>query len=267
MGEITMKTLARLTITLLLVSILSACTIPNLPKIALEDQKEIRKVRVVEKHSSITTDFSLPTGPVSGAFTRGLAGLGVGMLVGGSALLLAPHPFVLAGTAAVGGIVGLPLGIRMGIVCGSAVADAGIEDPAAHIDRIVNAVDAKQFTRAVEARLQDLRPGVLDSPAVTSDYTVLELQKVTVVINRLGNSSSSSCPPGLSGIAKWRARKSTDNTVLGDTTTEWSRPPTSQSFKDWLRNEDAMRMDIGLLLDELGVAVAVELLGGNLPAP
>src|SRR5262245_61594039 len=192
MGEITMKTLARLTITLLLVSILSACSIPNLPKIALEDQKEVRKVRVVEKHSSITTNFSLPTGPVSGALTRGLAGLGVGGLAGGLALLLAPHPFVLAGAAAVGGIVGLPLGIQMGIVCGSAIADAEIEDPAAHSRRIVDAVDAKRFTRAVEARMQDLRPGVLDPTAVTSADTVLELQKVTVVINRLGNSSFSS---------------------------------------------------------------------------
>src|SRR5215510_3475830 len=103
------KILVRLTTTLLLLGLLCACAVPNLPKIALEDQKEIRKIRVIEKHNLITTDFSVPTGPVSGAITRGLAGLSSGMLLGFAASLSAPHPFVAAGAAAVGGVIGLPL--------------------------------------------------------------------------------------------------------------------------------------------------------------
>ena len=266
-----MKTLARLASTALLLSFLCACTIPNLPKIALADQKEIRRVRVVEKHNFIATDFSLPTNPVSGAITHGLAGLGGGMLLGFGASLYAPHPFVAAGAAAVGGVIGLPLGIKLGLACGTAVAEAGIEDPPAHVNRLFETVDGKHFRRALEARLQDLRPGVLDPSTAASADTVLELQKVTIVIGQRKSgsrdSSSPSCPPGLSGRAKWRALNSADHTVLGDTTTDWSRPTTSESFKDWLQNEDAMRMDIGLLLDELGSRVADEMLGGTPPAP
>lgn len=71
----------------------------------------------------------------------------------------------------------------------------------------------------------------------------------------------------MSATARWRALRSADNTVLAEMTTKWSRRASAERFKDWLRNEEVIRADLGLLLDELGSAIADGLLTGKTKTP
>jgi hypothetical protein len=250
-----MKTSPRFTTTVLLLSFLCGCASSGMVKIVPPDRREIQRVAVLQKHNSISTDFSLPTHPVSGALRGVGAGLVGGLVVGA----LAGGPF---GAAAAAGIL-VPLGLWSGAVCGAAVADAELENPADEFRRIGQSVKAENFRRALVERLQELRPSPPDSSAPSRADAMLEIFEVN--INVTGDLPH--CAPTLSGSAKWRALRSADNKVLGAVTTKWSRRAASETFKQWLRNEDAVRTDLGLLLDELGIAIADELLTGKTSTP
>lgn len=246
----------RLTATLQLLWMLCGCAAVG--TVDPDDRQKIRRVAVKEKQSSISAKFTLPTHPVSGAMTGGLGGS-----VAGAIPCL--DPLTCAAFAGIGGV----LGAWKGAVCGSALAEAEIEEPAAALSRLAEGVEAGRFRRAIEERLRQLKPVAGDSFATLAPDTVLEILEVSIILDRGKNEAgdSSSCSPGLAGNAKWRALRAADNELLGEATTTLSQRTTSRSFKEWFRNEKAARDEIGLLLDEIGAAIVDDLLTGKTPAP
>ncbi len=258
----------RLITTLLLPWILYGCAAVGTVDPA--DRQKIRRVAVKEKQSSISANFSLPTHPVSGAITGGLGGSVAGGLtfaVGSG--VPCRDPSTGAAFAGTGGVIGGALGVWKGAVCGLALAEAEIEEPSAALNRSAESVEPGRFRRAIEERLRQLKPIAGDSLATLAPDTVLEILEVSIVLDQGKGKAgdSSSCPPGLSGNAKWRALRASDNELLGEVTTTLSQRTTSRSFKEWFRNEEAARTDIGLLLDEIGAAVVDELLTGKTRTP
>lgn len=259
-----MKTSFRRFTIVSLASILGACASVDRP-MSPADREQIRHVAVVEKEKAIRTQFELTTGSVSGA----IAGGAIGSLAGASPWLigcLTPVSCgVLGGLAVIGGV----LGAWKGAVCGSAISAAEIEDPAAHVKNLFDGIETGKLRWAIEARLEYLKPDSAGSSAVAVPDTLLEVADVVIAIGeaRRQSEEKETCPPGLSATAKWRALRSADNTVLAEMTTKWSRRATAERFKDWLRNEDAVRSDLGLLLDELGIAIADELFTGKTKTP
>jgi len=176
-----MAPLLRLKAMVLSLSILCGCVSSGIGKIAPADRPGMRRITVVEKQTSISPAFSLPSHPVSGALSGGLAGVGTGAYAGIAMCPIGPCAFGMGGF---GAVLGLVSGIAIGAACGSAIAEAEIDDPAAQVKRLFETVEVKRFRAAIEARIQYLKPNPVDSMAPSVPDTVLEVTEISITIRQ-----------------------------------------------------------------------------------
>jgi hypothetical protein len=247
-------------------SMVILCGCASSGAIKVVDRQSIVRVDVVEKQPSISPTLGLPTHPLSGAITGGLKGVGGGALIG---MAMCPVVPCALGTGGLGALVGLVAGTRYGAICGAAVAEANVEDPSAHLKHLFETVDTKRFKAALEERLLELRPRTQDSHFRDAIDTLLEIEEVEVLIGPTKHEAADHalCSFGLSGGAKWRALRSSDGQLLDEAMSTASRGASLKSFKEWLQDEDAVRAEMGLLLDDVGRAIADDLLIGRMPKP
>lgn len=252
------QSLRPLAITILVAAICGCASSPA-TRIAPTDRQSIRVIEFVEKQPAASPVIALRSEVLSRAFDGGLRGMGGEALLGAAFCPVVPCAL---GTAGLGALVGLIAGTYNGARCAAEVVDDAVKDPAAHVERMLEDSDRERFKRALIDRIQHLNAVIGPSSAGELPDTLLEIGEITILIANMPGKvfDSSSCPLGVSGRVTWRALRVSDHRLLRESTSQVSRKASSEALKTWLQDEHAVRADVGLLLDDLGAAIADDLL-------
>lgn len=247
---------------LLLAAALAGCT-----AVSPVDREKIRRVSVVQNQEPIVAKFNLPTDFISAVLSEGVSGILSGAISIPALTygLSCVEPISCAATVGTGAILGGVVGLFSGAACRAAVMESEVQDPANELRRLVENTDKTKFTHSLESRLQQLRPIASDSLFTLGPDTLLKITGLSINMERAKPKAgdASRCHPSLAGYATWRALRAADGSLLIDKTTSRFRRTSTASFKDWFATEATAHLDIALLLDDIGVAIAEELLTGK----
>jgi hypothetical protein len=164
----------------------------------------------------------------------------------------------MAGTSGLGALIGLVGGTISGAKCGILEIGADIEHPPVHVRRVFEQWHTGRFINGVNERIAALTS---ESSIIASSTATLELQDLVVVVTgvRAPAEGQILCGVRLTASVKWSVIRSTDKEFLDGGTSKAVRGGSSVSVDRWLHNDEAMREDIGWLLDDLVAAIAADL--------